>query len=359
MKCKLCNKDFKSLVYHLKYTHNINPKDYKIKFNVNLIQEPVNSGVKTLQKCPYCDYINMSVGKRGLSLHIMYKHKDKFNEWKSKKIQNDFQIEYITCPICNKKVRNLRQHILWHNITWENFCIKYNWDKNNKAIFSTIHKKHLHDNKLNFYRNTIEGDNLKREQSLKISGKNNPACKKEVREKISQARVKNNDKYKFNTYGTIIKFKNGDICRSLQELKFKYLLDINNIIYKYEKLNVIYEINNIKRIYISDFVINNNVIEIKGDNSTLLNCKQKYKLINERLKLMNYNFYYNNPIDFFKNNNINIQYNSLNDININIVLEYYINNIKCIKSNNKNFKLFKNEYFKSKFKIEYFGKKEK
>lgn len=358
MKCRLCNKEFKQLSYHLRYAHNISCNEYKKRFN---IKDPLiivhSNKIKNNIKCPYCDKQFISCGRRSLSLHIKYKHPEKFEEWKQiNNSKKEFKKDYFECPICHKRVRNIYQHIMWHNLTWINFCKLYNWNPNKKAIHTKEHNKKVSESKLYFYNNTEDGDKLKRVHSENLRGTKNPACRKEVREKISQKRIANNHLYNFCNFGTFIQLNDGRYFRSLVELRFAYLLESNNIPYRYEDLKVVYEYKNSKHIYLGDFIIGKDVIEIKSVNDK--RGKEKYAIIGQRLKQLGYNFYYNNTVTYLnKLLNLNLKIKYLDFMILDPVLYFYLDRIKFIRVNNKKSKLYKYKFLKDK--IFYFGKESK
>lgn len=93
-----------------------------------------------------------------------------------------------SCPICGLHIKDMGTHIKSvHLISWNDFVKEYNWN-GPKVYFSESHRNNLSINKINYYNNTERGVKARQELSIKYSGNNNPACKDEVKLKISKSR---------------------------------------------------------------------------------------------------------------------------------------------------------------------------
>jgi predicted transcriptional regulator len=314
IKCPECGLEMKNLKMHLFYKHNLNIDKFREKYpEFGKTQIVVKHEKK---QCPIC-LDSKLYAPNALGTHMSYIHNNIERGNPENKIKAEKRREtkegYI-CPICNKKYRNLSQHIeITHKIKWEDFIISYNWEFD-KAYFSDSHKNNLSVNKQYFYDNTSRGQECKIEQSIRSSGENNPACKLEVRQKISDSRKKNGctmtDQGKENVsyssalkmqtqeggYGLFLRFIYNDkiyFCRSFEEFKIIYTLLINDIEFISNKTIIKYQINGKFKNYVPDLIINDTYIEIKRESFEGIQNqynKEKYINIKSLLNSLNKNF---------------------------------------------------------------------
>ena len=93
-----------------------------------------------------------------------------------------------SCPICNLHIKDMGAHVIKvHNKPWDEFVSEYSWDSP-KIFYDDDHRKNLHKNKIHYYNETDAGAQRKKLQSENFSGNNNPACRDEVKLKISESR---------------------------------------------------------------------------------------------------------------------------------------------------------------------------
>lgn len=311
VKCPECGLEMKNLKMHLFYKHNLNMDQFREKYPEFGKTQIHTARIKVC--CPYCTDGKLYT-PNGLGTHISYIHNniergDPGNKIEAKK-KKEPKEGYI-CPICDRKCRNLSQHIeITHRIKWDDFAIDYNWNLD-KAYFSDSHKECLSANKQNFYDNTTRGQECKDEQSIRSSGENNPACRLDVRQKISDSRIKDgctmtdqgreNVSYssalKMETqeggFGLFLRFVYNDkiyFCRSFEEFKIIYTLLINNIEFISNKTRIKYQLEGRFKNYVPDLIIDNSYIEIK--RASLEGIKKYYneeKYVNIQAVLSNLN----------------------------------------------------------------------
>lgn len=297
IECPLCHEKFKSLNTHIFYKHKLSIDDFKKLYPDHPLQ--INKGWGLAEECPYCQDGKL-FKHPGLEVHIAYKHKGIIR--KDPKNKNKHEIipeEGYICPICNKKKKNLSQHIeISHKILWDDFVKQYNWTEG-KTFFSKKHKLNLSINKKKFYNETVEGAELKKIQSIKYSGDNNVAKRKDVREKISKSAINNLKKhndlitdYTPYTFGIRVKYK-GILYKSLNEFYAVLFFEKYDINFSYETKVVVYQDeNNITRHYLIDFIVDNYAVEIK-EAYTSINYEQqlKYKIAKEILEKEGLSFF--------------------------------------------------------------------
>ena len=207
--------------------------------------------------CPYCHQAFKNY--RGLQVHLSIKHKEEYAEI----LKSRERTEGFECPICNKIVGGLADHVMSkHHMDWKLFCKEYNWIWGGSYI-TEEHRKNLSINKKNFYNNTERGLELREEQSKKglITSSVMPNCR-------SYYFSSNNEPFKY--------------CRSFQEYMIIYVLNKNNFEYKYEPFSIEYMREGLQHHYTPDILIENNLYEIKSDNEEYEE-NDKYRIIEEIL----------------------------------------------------------------------------
>lgn len=288
IECPICHKKMKSLTSHLPFIHNISCEEFRKMYpNFGRIQLDVRK--KHSFKCEYCDRVFEY--KNALQSHIKCVHPEFFQKEVIIKTEGKFE-----CKICGKKTNALYNHILQsHQIKWEEYCEKYDWDFNKRSFFTEEHYKNLSINKKDFYaseRGMIERERLRK----KYSGKNNPAVKPEVRAKISVAaskRIENDENiFNYQNLGLKIIFYLDDvkyIVKSFLEFKTLYTLHKNGIKFKYEKIRIKYKNEDgIIVPYLLDLWIDGNFIELKADTNRFDYFKiYKYNAVNNILHKIN------------------------------------------------------------------------
>lgn len=292
IECPICHNKFNSLCTHIFYKHNMTVKEFKEKFPNQIIQEGIDHSNEE-HHCPYCDKKFNS--RNGLGTHISYKHN---NLIRGSRKDNPKRLnkEGIKCEICGNIYVNIKQHIeLKHLINWNDYCEKYNYNGLEKYC-SDKTKKLLSINKKNFY-DSERGSKLKEIQSQNMLGDKNFSKKSSIRSKISKSRLKT--KMTFVGYGIFFEFNLENkhyIARSFNEFKVLISLLENKIPFEYEKVNIAYkDSEDVLRYYITDFVINKNIYELKpyseiriknGEFSTF----DKYNHIKEYAEKVGYKF---------------------------------------------------------------------
>lgn len=226
------------------------------------------------------------------------------------KIDEEIQIKDGTwaCPICGLHIKDMGAHVKSaHCMKWEDFVLDYSW-KGSKIYFSASYRENLRKNKLNFYNNTKRGQEYRAEQSKKYSGLNNPACRDEVKLKISRSRrgqhmsIKNKELvskseknglysdnaksygYTFWEYvqGKEVRFRSK--CEYLVYLMFKYYgLQAEHEPFKIEYIDPEIEYT---RHYMVDFVLGNRLFEVK-QSEIEFSLDKKYVYVQEQLSKSN------------------------------------------------------------------------
>jgi hypothetical protein len=212
------------------------------------------------------------------------------------------------CPVCGLHIKDMAAHVEKVHLTvWEDFVSKYDW-KGGKVQFLDTHRKRLSLNKLIYYNSTVEGQAARTLLSEKYKGDNNPACRDEVKLKISKARLgqhmttSQKEKISSCTTGGLY----SDLAPSYgytfwafdgaKEIRFRskceYLI---YLMFKYYRLEVMHEPYKIEyadpscdymRHYIVDYVYGNRLFEVKPSLADFSQDK-KYKLIQNQLSKVN------------------------------------------------------------------------
>lgn len=291
--CPICGIKLKSLNTHIRYKHNLNKEQFlELYPEWKIFQIPHENHACECEICGKKFKTHSSLGT-----HMSYKHGH--CKYGTHNIRDEYysnRKEGIKCEICGKKFTNIKQHIeLKHNIIWKEYCEKYNYNGDEKYVGESTRKK-LSENKKKFY-GSEAGKKWKLQNSIRVSGDRNYAKLKSVREKISLSRI-NNHYENFSGYGINILFKiNNRVyhCRSFTEFEIINMLLDNGIDFEYEKLKILYNMNGIRKIHITDILIGNDIYEIKPFSEVQINENnykgvEKYKIIQEQCKKLNYNF---------------------------------------------------------------------
>ena len=212
------------------------------------------------------------------------------------------------CPVCGLHIKDMAAHVKRvHQMGWEDFVSKHTW-KGGKVQFLDTHKERLSLNKLNYYNNTPEGYVARTLLSEKYKGDNNPACRDDVRLKISKARLgqhmttKNKEKISSCTTGGLYSEAAPSYGYTFwafdgeKEIRFRskceYLI---YIMFQYYSLDVLHEPYKIEyvdpscdymRHYIVDYVYGNRLFEVKPTTADF-SQDAKYHLIQDQLLKVN------------------------------------------------------------------------
>lgn len=212
------------------------------------------------------------------------------------------------CPICGLHIKDMGAHVKSiHDLDWKNFKKQYNW-LNTKIYFSKTYKENLSKNKIHYYNETEQGLQARQALSKKFSGKNNPACRDDVKLKISKSKlgqhISSKNKYKISksetsglysenakSFGyTFWAFCNGKErrFRSKNEYLIFLMFQYYNITFDYEPYKIEYLDPNCSYLkhYIIDFVSNNRLFEVKPSIKYFLNDR-KYLIIQDQLSKCN------------------------------------------------------------------------
>lgn len=222
------------------------------------------------------------------------------------KLDEEIQIKDGTwsCPICGLHIKDMGAHVKSvHLISWDDFVKKYNW-KGTKICFSETRRDNLSKNKLNYYNNTEAGIKAKQELSKRYKGNNNPACRDDVKLKISNSRkgqhmsIKNKENISKSTtsglYSKKAKSYGYTFWSYIDDKEVRFRSKCEYIVYlmfnyydfsvEHEPYKIEYVDPSVKylRHYIVDFVVDNRLFEVKPsivDFSTDI----KYTLVQNQL----------------------------------------------------------------------------
>lgn len=351
IECPYCKKEFSELPKHLKFEHNISKKEFENEYSlIPLSISKINE--KGIFKCSFCE--KTYDFKNSLMLHIKNNHNSEFLKMKEQnKKETSF---YFKCPICNQSKANLRQHVNeTHNLKWNDFCEKYNWNSKDSFIFSQSHRKNLSKNKKHYYNETEEGLKRKIKQSKLISGNKNVACNPDVKFKISKSAIKRMNENEFfnKSYGINVNFNFNDKVyktRSFTEFEVLFLLLKNKINFNYESFTIKYFYKGSFRTYLCDLEINGEFFEIKSDLKHF--DKEKYESIKNEFLKQNKNFYIITLKTLKEKFKLKQNYNIINECkkllnenNISFICYSYNDNSLILKSIDENYKQNKNIKF--------------
>lgn len=320
MKCKYCGKEYET-------TNSLVQHEIRCIKNDNHINLRANT-----------DFEDLSVEDKKLLGHYIFLYPDRYNDILNKmklhyagcglkkydiaklakkdtlqeliKIDEEIQIKDGTwsCPICGLHIKDMGAHIKSiHHLKWEEFKLNYNWNLP-KIYFSETYRNNLSKNKLNYYNNTVEGLSARVLLSKKFSGSNNPACRDDVKLKISKAHmgqhmsIKNKQNISKSTVGGLYSdsaMSYGYTFWTLtdnKEIRFRskceYLIYIMFNYYHMEVEHEPYKIEyfdpdvNFTRNYIVDYVYKNRLFEVKPKISDFTK-DIKYNLVQNQLSKVN------------------------------------------------------------------------
>lgn len=269
------------------------------------------------ESCPVCNkalktcYYN---GIKGMNPHVKYEHIDFLLELLEREEDNKpIDEKGNLCPICNKSWINMKTHVKKeHNLGWNEFVEKYNYSKESLK-FTNSHKNKLSNNKKKFY-GSSRGKELKNIQSEKVKGNKNPACREEVKLKISLKRqgqplprvtreknslvtskrlLENPLSVKSLGYTFQIIYNNKYYySRSFEEFRVLLSLLENNISFIVEPCRITYvDEDGLIKNYIPDFLIDNIYYETKSSNLEFNShkynkCKEKLQSMGSDLRLL-------------------------------------------------------------------------
>lgn len=292
----------------------------------------------------------LTTAERALSYHYQHLYRDKYRElyyellpkfrenfpryisihYTKREVLNQLiaidepiQIEngVWSCPICGLHIKDMGAHVeKVHELSWEVFIDSYNW-KDSRIFCDANHRANLSANKLHYYNETEEGAIRKKLQSIQNSGENNPACRDEVKLKISNSRKgkcflskesrynisKSTDRglYSKNarSYGYMFWAMHNSRERRFRS-KVEYLIFLMLKYYKIEfdyepyKLEYFDREEDCLRHYIIDFTVGNRIFEVKPSYITL-DSQEKYVFIREKLKSINKKLEWLTPSNFY------------------------------------------------------------
>ena len=225
------------------------------------------------------------------------------------------------CPLCGLHIKDMGAHVeKVHGESWEIFKKNFNWIYP-RIFYTEQHRYNLSENKKHFYNETEAGASLKKQQSEKVSGEKNPACRDEVKLKISRGRmgkgqtlkareaVSSNIKcgvfsdnaksfgYVFHTIWGNKEYR----FRSKVEYTIFLMLRYYNIPAEYESLRIEYYDPSVEylRHYLVDYVIRGKLYEVKDSLKSFLS-DPKYELIENQLMKIGKKLDLLTPFNFFE-----------------------------------------------------------
>ena len=293
---------------------NIDLKNEEFNYRLNYLLSRHGDKVKKLMEdhCIFCGEV-----LKAKIYHLKSKHLEKFyfllEDFESKEAYHG-----DTCPICGVSYVTMKSHVeKAHNMIWEEFIKQYEF-KGNKISRSEETKRKLSETKKAYY-DSPQGAEYKKIQSAKISGDKNPACRPDVRDKISRAcmgrpcprkakesnskaginKIINNELSSSGYFYKLIFNKKYYYARSTQELIVLLSLLENNIEFTQENMRVLYK-DDLKdsRYYLPDFIIGKTICETKATEKEFKDLK--YQKIKKVLESIGYEFKLLNKSTFKK-----------------------------------------------------------
>lgn len=283
IECPICNDKVKNLIRHLRGKHDRSLKDraaIESKFpelKGKKMQITVFDKSKEY-KCEFCNKVYHRTND--IQNHLRLYHPEHY-----KKHIIEKKCPTITCPICGKESGNLKQHVGdTHDMTWDTFCAEYNWDPKLVKVITDDYRKHLSDNKKEYY-NSDKG--MLRRESQSIEWRNNNPSKdratmcKSIHTRAMNERlpVEIHSCYgiKVNCYGRTF--------RSFCEFEFYVICNKLNMKVEYEPgsycIKWFNEEKNFYTTYLPDFYVEGiGLIELKGNNRDVRIAKETPKYIN-------------------------------------------------------------------------------
>ena len=288
--CPICNEEFDGLLKHVFYKHGLKKEEFKKLYpGIRMFNDKRKKQDIICEICgKHFEYKNTYM------CHLKLNHKEKFDEIKLNEKNNKNVFKKYECQICGFKTNLIYQHIIesHSNITWNDYCLKFNHDVKNKIYFTKTH-----------------------------------------RENLSKKAIKNNISNHPNRSYYFI-FENNNLypktLRSFEEFKIISILLNKNIKFDYEKDLIVWtDKNNFEHHYVVDITINNKFYEIKGNSEKRIGSikkDEKYIKVNEVLKAKNKELIFINYENFLKIFSINE--NEFKE-------EYFIEIIKDLIKNNE------------------------
>lgn len=271
------------------------------------------------------------------------------------------------CPICGIRISQIYKHVIHchKDITWQQF--ESNGWVHGKVYYTASHKETLSKNKKTFY-DSERGLENKKELKARFSGNNNPACRIDVREKISKARTGQKKSLKaraIDSKNSIVKYMNRtDFCsygylfwvmiddkehlfKSKTEFTIYLMLKHFGITnFKFEPFAIEYYDESLKynRNYILDLIVDGKYYEIKS-NEKAFKKDIKYKYVNDKLNKLNRNLTLLTPVNF--KDVFNIPFETFSKFNADeaVINEIRLGNCKVkLPSINKGLKFLKESF---------------
>lgn len=290
--CPICGETVKQLNTHITYKHGISIPEFRIKYPgcPLRVSKPASTQIFV---CPHCGKQFKTNG--AMQTHISYKHNGQVygsgNTRQSRR--RAAKNKGIECMICHNKFTNFKQHIeMYHKMKWEDYCKQYNY--NGTCRYYDDEMKHNTSVAKKAFYQTEAGLAWKKWNGARVAGDKNSAKRKDVREKISRSReqgISNN----FVGWGINIWFIRNGIeyhCRSFNEYIIMCKLLDHNIDFQYEQFKVYYTLNDIKKLHITDFKIDNIIYEVKPYSESTIKENtfknhEKYNAINIKMNSIN------------------------------------------------------------------------
>lgn len=298
-------------------------KTYRLEYLV-MRNTPLRKSLLSKEYCPCCgEFIKNHESK--MMAHLKSKHfdyiLDLFEKEENKKPAEE---RGVACPVCGDINTCMKTHAKRvHNMDWQTFKDSTGYQGGTHYV-SPSHKEKVSEKKRAYYQRP-EGLAYKKVQGERVKGSKNPACRPEVRNKISRSRLgqkvprktrevnssKGVDRLlrdnQLLTRGYFFKLLYNNqyfYARSFTEFKVLASLLYNNIDFKQESMKVEYydEGEGITRYYLPDFVIGSTVYETKVKEEELKNSK--YRGVKKACDKIGFEFKLLNNSNFKENLNI-------------------------------------------------------
>lgn len=311
--CPICGNEYNNLLSHIRRSHDNSIKDrgsFEDRFPELAGCKLQKTTIFDMSKSIFCPICGKEYHRNNdVQNHIRCNHPDNYTKYTKRKQPT------LTCPICNEQRGNLRQHIReTHELNWEDFCKKYNWNVKDAKVITDEYRKKLSDNKKKYY-NSERGQHRKELQSNRWKT-NNPSHNPEYLSKSIWNRTHNGNLKCLLQDMRGIKIQCMDkTFRSFNEFKFFILckhygfsIDFEPKEYCVKWLN---KEKNWYSTYLPDFYIDGiGLIELKNSKSTINKCitDQKYVSVKKIYDELNipYNIIYIK--EFFKQHNIKLDF---------------------------------------------------
>ena len=251
MKCLICNEEFSNrqkFAYHLNTTHNINTKEYKIKYKPDKDNN--------LLECPICGKYNM----KQLTQHLTDIHKITKDEFLEQYPNTKLWVDEIS-ERCSRAQsvgietfkNNLKTDPHYYDDMYKKRAENRNWDGFAEKVRKTREERGTNEKMSKLSKRNWQDADYRKLQSDKAKKQHENGLTQIIMERSGKKRYKvtlNNVTYSM---------------RSTWEIQFATYLNESNIEFKYEPFSITYEYNNSKKLYYPDFYIPkyNLVIEVK------------------------------------------------------------------------------------------------